>query len=104
MLRWTGIALGACVLVSTVAADPKSELEEPVRLRAGEAIIDTGAHAAHAAPLFADYDGDGLPDLLVGNRRGLIQLYRNVGTRKAPEFEDKGLLEVDGKPVRFDNW
>ncbi|MHC4134390.1 MAG: FG-GAP repeat domain-containing protein [Planctomycetota bacterium] len=104
MRRWTGIALGACVLTSTVAADRSNELEKPIRLKAGDAIIDTGAHTAHAGPLFADYDGDGLPDLLVGNLRGHIQLYRNVGTRKAPKFEDKGLLEVDGKPVRINNW
>lgn len=104
MRRWTAVVLVACVLASTGAADRSSDLEAPVRLEAGDAIIDTGAHGGHAGPAFADYDGDGLPDLLVGNLQGYIQLYRNVGTRKAPKFEDKGLLEVDGRPVRFNNW
>ncbi|MHC4974332.1 MAG: FG-GAP repeat domain-containing protein [Planctomycetota bacterium] len=104
MRTWTRSVLVACVLASTVAADRSSELEAPIRLEAGDAIIETGAHVGHAGPLFADYDGDGLPDLLVGNLLGYIQLYRNVGTKKAPKFEDKGLLEVDGTPVRINNW
>ena len=96
----TWIALIA-LLAATAAAQ---ELEEPVRLEADGAVIDTGEHIAHAGPLFVDYDGDGAPDLLVGNFRGHIQLYRNVGTKRAPKFKGEGLLKVDGKPVRINNW
>jgi hypothetical protein len=102
--RWIGIALGTCLLTTTVAAQGTGELEKPVRLEAGGVLIDAGAHIAHAGPLFGDYDGDGVPDLLVGNFSGHIQVYKNAGTKKAPEFEDKGLLQVDGKPVRIHNW
>ena len=38
MRVWTGIALGACLLTSTVAADRSSEFEKPVRLKAGDAV------------------------------------------------------------------
>jgi hypothetical protein len=104
MRTWLHILLVACVLASTVAADRSSELERPVRLEAGGALIDAGPYGGHAGPLWADYDGDGLPDLLVGSLHGHVQVYRNVGTRKAPVLEDRGLLEVDGKPIRINNW
>ena len=37
-----------------------------------------------AAPVVADWDGDGKPDLLVGAEDGSVVWYRNVGTRAAP--------------------
>ena len=37
-----------------------------------------------AGPFVADWDGDGLPDLLVGANDGSVTWYRNTGTRKAP--------------------
>ncbi|WP_216678928.1 T9SS type A sorting domain-containing protein [Hymenobacter siberiensis] len=48
-----------------------------------------------AAPTFGDLDGDGLPDMLIGNRadrvnnvyRASLTYYRNVGTRARPVFQ-----------------
>ncbi|MFI5401409.1 MAG: hypothetical protein ACHQ1G_00515 [Planctomycetota bacterium] len=95
----------ALVLFAAVAtAAAEGDLEKPVRLEAGGVVIDTGKYIAHAGPLFADYDGDGKADLLVGNFKGHIQLYKNVGTRVAPEFKDEGLLSVGGEPVLIHNW
>jgi len=76
----------------------------PVRLKAGEALIDTGAHVAHAGPVVVDLDGDTLPDLLVGNFRGHVQVYRNVGTRAESAYADQGLLQADGKDALIPNW
>ena len=47
-----------------------------------------------AVPTFGDIDGDGLPDMLIGNRadrvnnvyRATLTYYRNVGTRARPVF------------------
>ena len=47
-----------------------------------------------AAPTFGDIDGDGLPDMLIGNRadrvnnvyRATLTYYRNAGTRARPVF------------------
>jgi hypothetical protein len=79
-------------------------LESPVRLKAGDAYVDTGKSIAHAGPLLHDVDGDGRPDLLVGNIKGNFQHYRNAGTRETPAFEDEGLLQADGKDAFVKNW
>jgi hypothetical protein len=34
----------------------------------------------------ADFDGDGLPDLAVGDTYGKVRYYRNTGTRQKPRF------------------
>jgi hypothetical protein len=40
----------------------------------------------HATPVIADWDGDGLWDILTGSADGGVYWYRNVGTRKEPKF------------------
>jgi hypothetical protein len=39
-----------------------------------------------AAPVVADWDGDGLPDLIVGADDGDVVWFRNVGTKGAPRL------------------
>lgn len=50
---------------------------------AGGAQIDVGQFAA---PYFHDLDGDDLQDLLVGERNGNVNHYRNTGTASAPQW------------------
>lgn len=45
--------------------------------------------SGHTAPNAADWDGDGLWDLIVGASDGSVQWYRNVGTKTDPEFEER---------------
>jgi hypothetical protein len=43
----------------------------------------------------ADWDGDGLPDLLVNSILGKVVWYRNVGTRPAPKLAAAAPIEVE---------
>lgn len=40
-----------------------------------------------------DWTGDGLPDLLVRDRKGLVHEYRNVGEPGRPVFQPRGVLK-----------
>ncbi len=42
----------------------------------------------HAMPVAADWDGDGLFDLVTGSDAGGVVWYPNIGKLGAPEFED----------------
>ncbi|MCX6622814.1 MAG: VCBS repeat-containing protein [Acidobacteria bacterium] len=47
-------------------------------------------------PTYADWDGDGDLDMLVGNNSNRIAYFENVGTRKAPRFAPHRALTHDG--------
>jgi hypothetical protein len=49
-----------------------------------------------AGPTAADWDGDGLWDLVVGGGAGTVMFFRNEGTRQAPKFA-AGVELVKGK-------
>lgn len=98
------IAAALLALTPQAATQRAAELDAPVRLEADGEPIDSGQYIAHSGPLFADYDGDGIRELLVGNFKGHLQLYRNVGTATAPKFEAKGLLQAAGKDISIHNW
>ena len=50
-----------------------------------------------SSPAVADLDGDGLPDLLVGERNGNLNLFLNRGTAAAPDFGPEPDAEVYGE-------
>jgi hypothetical protein len=75
-------------LLSLVLSSPAAgtSFEPPFRVCDAKGPIDVDV--GHAAPLFTDFDGDGLPDLLVGQfGEGKLRIYKNVGTRAAPRFD-----------------
>jgi hypothetical protein len=67
--------------------------------------IDVGDFSA---PQLFDLDGDGLPDLLIGNRKGTIVYYRNTGTRNVPEFthitDSLGKVDVTNHNLDYDGF
>ncbi len=71
---------------------------QPIRLLRDD-ILPPARHwhsMGYPYPSFVDWDGDGLPDLMLPNETNRIFWYRNVGTRQQPAFGPRQQLVVDG--------
>jgi hypothetical protein len=69
----------------------------PRRLEGGGQPIQ-GPHHGDAQPVAADWDGDGLLDLIVGWGDGSVVWYRNVGSKTEPKLA-KGVALVPAAPA-----
>ena len=73
-------------------------LEGPFPILVGDNQLDV-EHVGHAAPFVADYDGDGVKDLVVGEYyKGRLRIYRNNGTNTEPRFDGFSVFQ-DGDPI-----
>jgi len=73
--------------------------EEPIRLLRDEILHSRHWHnMGYPYPTFVDWDGDGLPDLMLPNETNRIAWYKNIGTLEEPRFGPRRFLEVDGFP------
>lgn len=80
------VTLLSPILLGSLASAQSVSFEAPFRVRDGQGFVDSDV--GHAAPLVADVDGDGLPDLLVGQfGEGKLRIHKNLGSAKAPRFE-----------------
>ena len=75
----------------------KAELAAPVQVQADGKPLDIG-EIGHAAPFFADFDGDAKRDLLVGQfgekGQGKLLIFKNVGSDTEPRFAGYEYLKV----------
>ena len=79
-----GTVLGEVWLIPNEGKGKGLAFGTPRRLEAaGKPIKVSG----DAAPVVADWDGDGRPDLVVGAEDGSVVWYRNAGTAKEPKLE-----------------
>lgn len=75
-----------------------SDFERPVRLTAGGAAVRVES-PGYACPCWADIDGDGKQDLLVGQfHQGKVRVYRNDGDQK---FAEGVWLQTEGKAAEI---
>jgi len=51
-------------------------------------IHETNSSLVHSAPFFADIDGDGLQDAVIGFETGDLKYMRNIGSKSNPSFVD----------------
>jgi hypothetical protein len=72
----------------------------PEKLEAGGRPIEA-PHHGDSQPVAADWDGDGLLDLIVGWGDGSVVWYRNVGSRTEPKLA-KGITLV--QPAAWPNY
>ena len=89
------IALALMAIVGTglqtpTGAGPQSD--RPTGFDSPEVILD-GSEYGRLYPAFADIDGDGKIDMLVGTWHGQLLVYRNQGTNARPSY---------AKPKRLD--
>jgi hypothetical protein len=81
----------AVILISAVVS--AGELLDPVPILVGDKPLDVEL-MGHAAPFVADFDSDGVRDLLVGEYyKGRLRIYRNVGSNREPQFKDFTLFQ-----------
>lgn len=62
-----------------------------------EGFFDALTSVSSPAPQVVDVDGDGLLDLLVGEKQGRVNYYKNYGTQSEPDFQQESNFwgEVD---------
>ncbi len=90
------MVLALAVSSGLISAARAVEFEAPVQLKGGGESVNVES-PGYAAPCWADIDGDGKKDLLVGQfRQGKIRVYKNLGGRKLAAGE---WLTADGKVV-----
>ena len=81
-----------------------AELAAPVPLEADGAPIDSGPSYAHSGPLFLDLDGDGIQELLVGNFKGTVEVFRRDARSASPAWKADGRLQIGGEDLTVPNW
>jgi len=98
---WPRIIINAGTSQRPVYCEARKILSEdtPIRITRNEIL---GTHNWHdmgySYPAHVDWDGDGLPDLMLANETNRIFWYKNIGTRKEPRFGPRQQVICDGFP------
>lgn len=72
---------------------------KPIRLLRDEILDSRHWHnMGYPYPVYTDWDGDDLPDLIIPNETNRIFWYQNVGTRSQPTFSARRQVLCDGYP------
>lgn len=58
----------------------------------------------NASPFYYDFDKDGKKDMLVGGISGRVRLYKNLGSKSNPAFDEFEYLKAAGEDIRVPNY
>lgn len=96
MRNYLLIILALLIPITATAQVP--QLAEPYQVKLADGSpLDTGG-IGHAAPYYGDFDGDKVPDLLVGEfKDGALRIYKNYGTAHKPIFKTHEFFVAGGK-------
>jgi hypothetical protein len=93
---WTTAAAAGLAALAGSARAGEEALGAPRLLRSGDAPIRV--LIGHAAPCVTDFDGDGVPDLLVGQfGDGKLLVFRNTGSATDPVLGAAVEFQAGGK-------
>ena len=84
-----------------VREEPVRSQGEPIRLFMSQVfpgLEDYGHNMGYTHPVYIDWDGDELPDLMLPNLTNRIYWYRNIGTRSRPRFGPRLQVLCEGYP------
>jgi len=85
------------LLVPLAAYASVPSFHEPVIVQADGVNIEV---SLIADPFMADWNDDGLNDLLVGEfTMGKVSFFKNIGTNQSPSFTFSGYLQADGADI-----
>jgi len=98
---WPRIVINEGTNERPALSEPQFILSEgkPIRLLRNDILGGEHPHnMGYPYPAFADWDGDGLKDLMLPNETNRIFWYKNIGTPKQPRFGKRRQLICDGYP------
>jgi hypothetical protein len=85
------------------AAQAADTFAPPVRLKAGDKFMGEGR--LYPSPVFHDVNGDGLPDVVVGDLPGFLTVaLRLPGADPTAFGPETNLKDFEGKDLKSHNW
>lgn len=83
---------------NTGQKDPQGNLvfEDPVTVKQENPLLYGGSLVV---PSLADWDGDGVIDMISGNSAGKILFFKNIGTNQKPAYQDPIALKAGGVEI-----
>lgn len=98
--KWlNGPLHGYVFYLRNTGTNQSPEYAQPIKLLAKGRPIDV---FGMPSPNFADFDNDGDLDLICGEFLDKLTYFRNVGTRKKPEYEAGKVINIGRKPLKMD--
>jgi hypothetical protein len=98
------IAIAAAFVGPALLAQaPPPKFAPPVRLKAGDKFLGEGR--LYPSPVFHDMNGDGLPDIVVGDLWGKLTVALRLPGDGPPSYgAETKVMASDGKELDFHNW